>query len=129
MFYGDLLFCPIIPRCFSKWIVVASDKLALLQGFGLRLGPAKWESGMKTSNASNNSVVPEYRTGTPGDAEKSLLLPVRGVADLLKISVAHVWRLTAADPTFPVPVRIGRSTRWRREEVASWVAGLPAGGR
>jgi predicted DNA-binding transcriptional regulator AlpA len=55
-----------------------------------------------------------------------LLLSAQDLARLLNISVRSVWRRDSAGQ-IPRPVRIGRSVRWSRDEVAAWVrAGCPA---
>lgn len=54
------------------------------------------------------------------------LLAVRDVAALLRISGRQVLKLRASG-RIPVPLKLGRSTRWRAEEIESWVrAGCPS---
>lgn len=48
--------------------------------------------------------------------EPALLLSDDAAAALLGISRATFWR-RVADGTFPQPIRISRSTRWRRDEL------------
>jgi excisionase family DNA binding protein len=48
------------------------------------------------------------------------LLTVDDVAELLKVSTRHVWKLLSAG-RFPQPIRIGRSVRWRRADVENWI--------
>jgi len=50
-----------------------------------------------------------------------VLLDARHVAALLSVSARQVWRLNAT-AMIPTPVRIGRSVRWRRDEIDAWVA-------
>ncbi len=50
----------------------------------------------------------------------SLLMNARDVAEALGVSERSVWRL-AAIGDIPPPVRIGRSTRWRRSTIDSWL--------
>lgn len=50
-----------------------------------------------------------------------LALDVRGVAALLNCSPRHVWGMNAAGK-MPAPLRLGRSVRWRREEIGQWLA-------
>lgn len=49
------------------------------------------------------------------------LLTVKEVAHQLKISVRSVWKFTAAGQ-IPKPVRIGRSARWRQDELEQFIA-------
>lgn len=54
------------------------------------------------------------------------LLDVREVARLLGVSPRHVIRL-ASEGRMPRPIRLGRSVRWSRREIISWLdAGCPA---
>ena len=55
------------------------------------------------------------------------LLDVRAVAALLGgCSTRHVYRLADAG-RMPRPVKIGTLTRWRRDELADWIAsGCPS---
>ena len=47
------------------------------------------------------------------------------VALLLEITVRHVWALNKRG-LIPSPIRLGRSVRWNRRELARWVdAGCP----
>ena len=55
-----------------------------------------------------------------------LLLDSRAAAKLLGISRAHFYKLYLSGRT-PRPVRLGRSVRWRREELVAWLdAGCPS---
>lgn len=59
----------------------------------------------------------------------TLLLSRRDLARELRVSVREVDRLRARG-ALPAPLRFGRSPRWRRADVARWLAGLrDAGGR
>ena len=49
------------------------------------------------------------------------LLTVREVAELLKISARQVWKL-AASGRLPGPMRLGRSVRWRADDLAAFIA-------
>lgn len=42
------------------------------------------------------------------------------VARIVGLSVATVWRMTRAG-SLPAPVKIGRRTLWRLDEVTEWV--------
>jgi predicted DNA-binding transcriptional regulator AlpA len=54
-----------------------------------------------------------------------LLLNARQSAELCGLSEATWWRLHAAAKC-PAPVKIGKSTRWRVEELRAWTeAGCP----
>jgi excisionase family DNA binding protein len=64
-------------------------------------------------------------TTTNSRESACLAVPVSEVARILGISVRHVWALLAED-RLPRPVRLGRSTLWRLEELRKWVeAGCP----
>ena len=55
-----------------------------------------------------------------------LLLKAVEVADILGVSKNHVWKLHAMGQLGPLPVRLGRSVRWSRQELAEWItAGCP----
>ena len=56
------------------------------------------------------------------DALDSLppMLSADELAEWLKISKRTVWRLKSAG-AIPKPVKIGRSVRWQRTEVAAWL--------
>ena len=51
------------------------------------------------------------------------LIDVRGAAKMLAISERNVWRLLK-DGQIPSPVHIGRTTRWRVEDLSAYIAGL-----
>lgn len=54
------------------------------------------------------------------------MLDVRAVADLLRCSPRHVYRL-ADSGKMPAPVRLGALVRWSQSAVAEWIeAGCPA---
>ena len=56
----------------------------------------------------------------------STLLTARDVAALLNVSPRHVWKLLSSGK-LPDPVRLGRSVRWRADELKAWTdAGCPA---
>lgn len=64
-----------------------------------------------------------YQAGMTGGR---LLLTARQVAAELGLSERKVWLLNSGG-LLPAPIRLGRSTRWRRTDVAEWVrAGCPA---
>ena len=55
----------------------------------------------------------------PGDAPA--LLPAKHVAKLLQISTRTLWRLLSAGKII-TPIKLGRSVRWRKEELMRWIA-------
>lgn len=60
-------------------------------------------------------------TTTAQPTEPALLLDVTAVAQMLGVSVRHVWRLCDADE-FPRPVAVGaKLKRWPRSVVLSWI--------
>lgn len=53
------------------------------------------------------------------------LLQAADVAKILNVSIRTLWRLDSASQ-LPKSLTIGRSRRWRREEIVAWVnAGCP----
>ncbi len=57
------------------------------------------------------------------------LLDAKSVAILLDCSPRHVVRL-ADSGRLPRPLKVGRLTRWRREDISDWVlGGCPSIGR
>lgn len=48
------------------------------------------------------------------------LLSARQVAELLNISTRTLWRLKSAG-RLPAAIRIGKSIRWRREDLNTWI--------
>ncbi len=50
-----------------------------------------------------------------------LLIDSRQVGELLNLSTRTVWRLLSAGK-LPRPVRIGRSVRWSRSDLETWIA-------
>jgi predicted DNA-binding transcriptional regulator AlpA len=55
------------------------------------------------------------------DTSASLLIPDTVVCALAGVSRATWWRLHAAAKT-PRAIKLGRSVRWDRAEVAAWIA-------
>lgn len=69
---------------------------------------------------------PSLDNVSTGPERGPLLLGARGVAAALGLSVRSVERAHAAG-RLPAPVRIGRSCRWRADELRAWVAaGCPS---
>lgn len=53
------------------------------------------------------------------------LIDAQDVSLLLSVSERHVWSLHSAG-RLPLPVRLGRTTRWRADELRAWLdAGCP----
>ncbi len=48
------------------------------------------------------------------------LMSARQVAELLNISTRTLWRLKSAG-RLPAAIRIGKSIRWRREDLDTWI--------
>lgn len=54
-----------------------------------------------------------------------LLISVETLAEMLDISPRSVWRRLSSGEMIE-PIKIGKSVRWRRQEVIDWVeAGCP----
>ena len=49
-----------------------------------------------------------------------LLLTAGQVAEMLNISTRTLWRLKSAGK-LPAAIRIGKSIRWRREDLNTWI--------
>lgn len=59
-------------------------------------------------------------------APECLAMPAAELAKQLGISLRHLHALNSSG-RLPRPVRLGRSTRWRAEEIRRWLdAGCPA---
>lgn len=68
------------------------------------------------------SAVPATPAPSPSPPSSSLLLPARQAAQLCGVSVATWHRMVAAGRT-PAPIRLSAGcVRWRRDELADWVA-------
>lgn len=69
--------------------------------------------------------MPWTATQTESTDQTTLLIDADEVARQLGVCERCVWRF-ASTGKMPRPVRIGRSSRWRAEEVRAWVeAGCP----
>lgn len=54
------------------------------------------------------------------------LLTVREVAALVKLSARQIYKMVSAG-RMPPPLKVGRSTRWRADDVRRWIVdGCPA---
>jgi len=49
------------------------------------------------------------------------LISAAEFAELLQISTRTLWRLRSAGKVIK-PIKLGGSTRWRRDEVKAWIA-------
>jgi len=58
---------------------------------------------------------------TRGPAPEPLLLRARDAAALCRVSLATWWRWDAL-ARMPAPVRFGKTVRWRRPELESWIS-------
>jgi len=57
---------------------------------------------------------------------EQLAIPAPQAAKLLGISTRHLWALHSSG-RLPSPIRLGRSVRWRRDELGRWLAaGCPS---
>jgi predicted DNA-binding transcriptional regulator AlpA len=55
-----------------------------------------------------------------------VMMDARAVAEMLGVSVRHIWRLSELGKT-PLPVRLGSCVRWPRASIEAWIAaGCPA---
>jgi excisionase family DNA binding protein len=60
---------------------------------------------------------------TPPDTTISpALLDVRAVAEMLRCSPRHVYRLADAG-RMPPPLKLGALVRWSRQSIEDWIAG------
>ncbi len=67
--------------------------------------------------------------GEQSTRPEPLLLSAAEAAEALRISVRHFYKLHSSGRV-PRPVRLGRATRWRAQELIDWLeAGAPARAR
>lgn len=60
-------------------------------------------------------------------ASNPLLIDAKQVAELLGIGRSLLYEMQSAGRLGPMPIRLGRAVRWRKEEIESWVAeGCPS---
>ncbi len=52
----------------------------------------------------------------------SRLVDVKEVAQLLGLSRRTVWKMSTCG-MLPPPIKLGRSSRWRRRDIESWIDG------
>lgn len=71
-------------------------------------------------------TVDEVGAPEPRPAVTAELLDVKGVAELLRCSPRHCYRLADVGK-MPRPLKLGSLVRWRRAELLDWLnAGCPA---
>ncbi|MDI9430644.1 MAG: helix-turn-helix domain-containing protein [Planctomycetota bacterium] len=55
-----------------------------------------------------------------------LLLDVKAVAGVLSVGTRMIYSMMSSGELGPLPIRLGRRTLWRYDELAAWVhAGCP----
>jgi predicted DNA-binding transcriptional regulator AlpA len=65
--------------------------------------------------------------GQHDDPDLALLVDVHSLAKILNVGRNTVWKLHSTGVLGPMPIRLGRRTLWRREEIERWVkAGCPS---
>lgn len=78
--------------------------------------------GLRTRLRVKAGIFRSLKRGAHVDKK---LLTVNDVSELLSISARQVWNLLSTG-RLPWPIRLGRSVRWRRDEVTEWMeAGCP----
>ena len=50
-----------------------------------------------------------------------LLLDAKAVATMLSVSLRTIYGMKSTGELGPIPIRFGRRTLWRYEEIAAWV--------
>jgi predicted DNA-binding transcriptional regulator AlpA len=66
----------------------------------------------------------------PIQAAEALLTDAAGVAMLLKVSKRHIQALDSSGRLGPMGISLGRSRRWRVDEIREWTAaGCPSRSR
>ena len=66
----------------------------------------------------------------PVQADEALLTDAAGVAKLLNVSKRHIQALDSSGRLGPMSVALGRSRRWRVDEIRRWCqAGCPSRAR
>lgn len=55
------------------------------------------------------------------DNSTALLLDAEASAQLLGISRSHFYGMDSSGRLGPMPIKLGKSTRWRRDELERWV--------
>ena len=57
---------------------------------------------------------------TEESAAGQVLLTAKELSKILQISTRSIWRLVSAHE-LPNPLRFGRTVRWRRQDIDSWI--------
>lgn len=65
-------------------------------------------------------AMPQNAAANSGEAEP-MLATVADIARMTRMSTRTLWRLVSAEE-MPEPLRIGRSVRWRVDEIKAWIA-------
>lgn len=52
--------------------------------------------------------------------EEITLLKIEAVAKAIGVSEKHIYRLIRQQG-FPKPIKIGRSSRWKKSDIAEWI--------
>lgn len=62
----------------------------------------------------------------PQEAFEVVAVPAAEAAKLLSVSERHLWSMHSTGRLGPLPIRLGRSVRWRKSELLAWLeAGTP----
>ena len=56
-----------------------------------------------------------------GDSGESLLVSADEGARLVGVGRTHFWAMHSSGRLGPLPVKLGRRTLWRRDELEAWV--------
>lgn len=74
-------------------------------------------------NVRNNASM---RSTSHHPHSERLVLKAAEAAELLGISVRHFWSCLASGRLGPQPIALGKSKRWRKDEMLAWLsAGAP----
>jgi predicted DNA-binding transcriptional regulator AlpA len=90
---------------------------------GFRNTAVKTLRAILQKNARENASMRKQLRPTEPEC---LVVPADQVATLLGISVRHFWACHASGTLGPRPISLGRSKRWRLDELHAWLeAGAP----
>lgn len=58
--------------------------------------------------------------------QKILLIDLKKLRELISLSRSSIYdrldsKSTRYDPTFPKPLKLGRATRWKLDEIEAWI--------
>ena len=90
---------------------------------GAKTKPSKSLLGSAYRLSGKPPPMPHSTAPTADPAPPALLLDVTAAAALIGMSTRWLWRAVSAGD-FPLPIKIGGATRWRRSEVDAWVEDL-----